>query len=202
MAKMMLRISCLCALALGLAGFAKANTIGPTCGSCLGSSYDLTYTATGNPDVFDVYLTVNTTGFTNPSTDLLNAVSLKLVPQSSGKQNDIVSVSLLSEPSTFGTTVSGGLSASGCDGSGNGFFCSGSTGKGVPVAHSGDIYTWEWQLDVKSPSDLMTGADAATVKALYVTSARKHNGITSEDITLSLTPGTPPPVPEPSTLGF
>jgi hypothetical protein len=201
MIKKMFYFSCLCLFVAS--GVAKANTIGPSCGSCFGSSYTLDYSATGNPNVFDVFLTVDTTGFSKANTDQLNAVSLKLVSKSS----DITSVALVSEPSSFGTTISGGRSANGCDGHGGGFFCSESSGYGLPVAgHDGktDKYTFEWELALKSPNDLMTGEDAASFKALYVTSAGKHNGITSEDITLSKLPPTPPPfivtTPEPSSL--
>lgn len=194
MFKKMLPLFCLGLFVFLGYGSAKADTIGPSCGSCLGSSYTLTYTTTANPDVFNIFLTVDTTGFTNSSSDRLNSVSLKLVPQDS----DIVSVSLLSAPATFGTTVSGGLNANGCGAGGGGFFCSESTGNGVPVAHVGDIYTFEWLLTLTSPSDLMLGEGAASVKALYVNGDGQQNGITSEPITLD--PGGSSPVPEPSTL--
>jgi hypothetical protein len=184
---------------IGLVASARANTIGPSgCGSCLGSSYTLSYTATGNPDIFDVFLTVDTTGFTNASSDFLNAVALKLTPQAS----DIVGTPTLignPVPASFGSTATVGLTANGCTGGVDGFFCSQSSGLGVPVAHAGDIYNFEWQLQVTSPADLLTGPMAASVKALYVTSAGQQNGITSEGITL--TPGSnPPPIPEPSSL--
>lgn len=169
----------------------KADTIGPNnCDSCLGSSYTLTYTATSNPDAFNVQLVIDTTGFTNASSDFLNAVSLKV------SSADPV-VSLLSAPSTFTSVVAGGLGANGCSGSGSGFFCSQSSGNGVPVAHAGDIYTFDYLVTVGSPSDLFTGANAASVKALYVNTDGRQNGITSEDITLQ--PGTTP-VPEPTSF--
>src|SRR5947209_15278531 len=62
--RMLKKISFLVALCLTtLAIQAKADTIGPVCGSCLGSSYTLTYTTTGTPNVYDIFLTVNATGF-------------------------------------------------------------------------------------------------------------------------------------------
>jgi hypothetical protein len=192
MFKNVLFISCLCLSAIVASRAAKADTIGPSCGSCLGSSYTLTYATTANPDIFDIFLVVNTTGFTNASTDTLKAVSLKLV----SKNSDITSVSLLTAPSGFSATESGGLNAGGCSGSGGGFFCSQSNTNGVPVAHSGDIYTFEWMLTLTSPGSLMTGADADSVKALYLNATGKQNGITSEEITLTKTGS----VPEPSTL--
>ncbi len=196
MAARLMYLSILCALTLASASLAKANTIGPTsCSSCLGSSYTLTYSATANPDAFDVFLTIDTSGFTNSSSDLLNAVSLKLV----SKKADITSVSLIAEPSTFGTTEAGGLNSGGCSGKGGGFFCSESTGDGLAVGGTSDVYTFEWLLTLGSATDLMTGINADSVKALYVTSKGKHNGITSEDITLTENT-VPSPVPEPSGL--
>jgi PEP-CTERM motif len=187
MIKKLFFLSCL----FGFVASAKADTIGPTgCGSCLGSSYTLTYTATGNPDVFDIFLTVNTSATTLPG-DFLNAVAPKV-------SSSFVSVSLISGPTSFTTEKDGGLSASGCDGSGNGFFCSGSSSvTGVPVG-SGDIYNFEWQLTLAAPGDLFTSSDEASIKALFVDANGKQAGITSEDITLQ--PGTTPSVPEPSTL--
>lgn len=91
-----------------------ADTIGlGGCGSCLGSSYTLIDTTTANPDGFDIFLAINTTGFTNANTELLNAVSLELVVQDSdvtaaGQQNGIASEDITltqgnpaPEPSTF-----------------------------------------------------------------------------------------------------
>jgi hypothetical protein len=184
-----------CSLVLSLSAFqsAKADTIGPgSCGSCLGSSYTLTYSTTANPSAFDVFLTVNTTGFTNSNTDLLNAVSLKL-------DSSTPTATLISAPATFATTIAGGLSANGCDGSGSGFFCSQSTGTGLQVGHPGDTYTWEWLVTAGSSGDLLAGIDAASLKALYVDPTGKQNGITSERISLT---NVPPAAhtPEPSSL--
>lgn len=193
MLKKMLYLSGLCLFALGT--YAKASTIGPgsSCTSCFGSSYTLSYTTTANPDVFDINLAIDTTGYTGTSTNLLNSVSLKIVPQTS----DIASISLLSPPSTFSSTVDGGINANGCSGNGGGFFCSESSTNGLQVGHSGDIYNFDWQVTLTAPADLLTALNDASVKALYVTSSGRQNGITSENITLD--PGGSP-VPEPSSF--
>jgi hypothetical protein len=187
MFKKILCLSCLCLF--GFAASAKADPIGPDCGSgaCLGSIYTLTYTATSNPNVFDIFLTVDTSSSTLPG-DFLNAVAPKV-------SSSFTSVSLISAPSTFTTVVPGGLNANGCSGSGSGFFCSGSSSvTGVPVG-SGDVYNFEWALTLASPGDLMLTGDS--IKALYVDATGKQAGITSADITLQ--PGTTP-VPEPESL--
>jgi hypothetical protein len=187
MFKNILCLSCLCLF--GFAASAKADPIGPDCGSgaCLGSIYTLTYTATSNPNVFDIFLTVDTSSSTLPG-DFLNAVAPKV-------SSSFTSVSLISAPSTFTTAVPSGLNANGCSGAGSGFFCSGSSSlTGVPVG-SGDVYNFEWALTLASPSDLMLTGDS--IKALYVDANGKQAGITSADITLQ--PGTTP-VPEPESL--
>ncbi|MEO6911982.1 MAG: PEP-CTERM sorting domain-containing protein [Edaphobacter sp.] len=196
MLKNVLHLFALCLFALGT--YAQASTIGPgaSCGSCFGSSYTLTYTPTGNANIFNVNFSIDTTGYTGSNTNLLNSVSLKIVP----KTSDITSISLVSAPSTFTSTLSGGLNSNGCSGNGGGFFCSESSSNGLQVGHSGDIYDFQWLVTLTAPSDLKLDRGDASVKALYVTASGNKKGITSEDITLS--PGTlgMPAVPEPASI--
>jgi hypothetical protein len=174
---------------------AKADTI-----SNNGSTYTLSYATTGNPNVFDIYLTVDATGFTGAATDKLNAVSLKLTSQTS----NISDVHLFSPiPTGFGTTLSGGLNSSGCAGNGNGAFCSESTGLGLDVKGAGDIYTFNWQLTVIDPSKINFNLNGANLKVLYVQGTGGQAGqadvTTDSAITLSAATSTSP-VPEPSSL--
>lgn len=190
MLKKILYLSALCLFAIGT--HAEASTIGPSCPSCFGSTYTLSYTATGTPDVYNINLAIDTTGYTGTTSNLLNAVSLKIVSQSS----QLSSISLLTPPTGFSGTINGGINASGCSGAGGGFFCSESSGNGLQVGHAGDIYNFDWQVTVANPSDFLTDAGAASVKALYVDTTGKQSGITSEPITLDPVS----PVPEPSSL--
>jgi hypothetical protein len=184
MYKKLVFLSCLCLF--GFAASAKAGTIGPgSCGSCLGSSYTLTYSTTANPDVFDIFLTVNTTATTLPG-DFLNAVAPKV-------SSSFTNIAFISGP--FGTVEDGGIASGGCNGAGAGFFCSGGTGLAIG---SGHIYNWEWAITLASPGDLFLNSNEASIKASFVTAAGGNGGITSEDITL--TPGTVVPTPEPSSL--
>jgi PEP-CTERM motif len=182
-----------CLLAVLAVGTAKANTIsGPSCPSCVGSSYTLSYSATSNPDAFDVFLTIDTSGFNVGNNDTLDAVALKLASQGS----DVTSVSVVSAPSTFSIVTEGVANANGCSTSGGGFICSESTGHGVPVAQSGDVYNFEWLVTLSSPSDLLSGGNAASLKVLYLTPGGSQAGLTSSAITLSKVSA----VPEPSSL--
>jgi hypothetical protein len=188
MLKKAILLSCLCVLALSPVAFAD-TIVDPT----TGSTYTLSYTTLTSTS-FDVFLKVDTTTSTLSSSDFLNAVALKLVAQDS----DISSVSLVSPiPATFGTTVLTGLTANACTGGGGGYFCSASSSTtGLPIKGAGDVYTFEWLLNTSAAGVLLTGVDAASVKALYVDANGQQNGITSQPITL--TPGTIPPVPEPA----
>jgi hypothetical protein len=192
MLKKLISLSCL--LLFGFVVSAKADTIGPTnCNTCLGSSYTLTYAATGNPTVYDISLVIDTSATTLPG-DFLNAAAIKITSNST----DLASAALLTGPATFNATVVGGLSAGGCSAGAAGFICSQSSTTGVAVG-AGDIYTFEWQVTEAAAGDINFSTLGSSVKALYVTPKGKQNGLTSEDITLQ--PGsTPPSVPEPASL--
>jgi hypothetical protein len=184
-------IAVLCVFALVAAVGARADTIGPTnCSSCFGSAYTLTYT-TVSPNTFDIFLNIDATGST--SGDFLKAVAVKV------SAKDPSTVTWLAGPTGFSSVQSGGTNSGGCDSNGAGFFCdpySGS-GHGVPVGASGDIYNFEWQVMLASASDLFTGMDEASIKAVYVDGKGKFKAQTSEGITLD--PATPV-VPEPPSL--
>lgn len=197
MRKKMLYAFCVCVFGLLTVAGARADTIGPNCGTgeCFGSTYTLTY-STVSSNTFDIFLNVNATGST-PG-DFLNAVAVKV-----SAPKNLSKVTWLSGPSGFPSVELGGTSSSGCKPSKkDGFFCdpySGS-GHGVAVGGTGDIYNFEWQVVLASASDLFTGVDAASVKAVYLKSNESNGklaGQTSAPITLS--PATPV-VPEPPSL--
>ncbi len=179
-------------LALG-ASPAFADSIGPDCGSCFGSIYTLQFNVVpdssgGGFQTFDVTLTIDTSS-TSGVGPLLPAVAVKVASSATGV--------LESAPAIVGgwTEMDGGLNAKGCDGSGSGFVCAqANTFANAPTVPDG---TYVWVFDVTVPTGtLFTGADQASVKALYGAIGRKgfqNNGITSEDITLQ-------PIPEPATL--
>ena len=187
---MLRKILTLCSFALfGTAVAAHAGTI-----TDLGSVYTLTYASAGT-NLYDVFLTIDTTGFTGPSSSYLNDVALKIVSQNS---DFLTAPTLISGPSGYPTTtqatgINGGGNA-GCNGPSNGFFCSqyNGAGRGLLV---GSVYNFEWSVSA-ALSDLLTGTNDASIKALYLSSVGRNNGLTSAAITLDPTP----PVPEPSSL--
>ena len=172
-------------LAFGLAGTAKADPIGPDCGSCFGVIYTLTDLGLGGGGSELIQLTLDTSGY-NGSGTLLDAVSVK-VASSVTAVGSSVGV-------TNWSTQLGGLSAAGCDGSGSGFVCAQANTLSDALAVPDGTYTFLF--DVTPGSALLTGSFGSSVKALYVDSTGKQAGITSEDITLQ----SPPAVPEPASL--
>src|SRR5579875_2923395 len=173
--------------------------IGPDCGSGNGKGAGYTVTYSGNPisststtQTFQITFTLDTSGF-GGGNGFLMAVAPKV-------SSSIDSFSLVSAPGGTGdwTTMSGGLNANGCDGSGSGFFCAGANSMGsfnkVPDG------TYSFVFDVTVPTGgLFTNPNEASIKALYENSDGKNLGITSADITLQKSVS---PVPEPASLGL
>jgi hypothetical protein len=182
-------------LALGLlwgvavASDAGATPIGPSCGSCQGSIYDLTYSgapiaSTVTTETFRITLTIDTSGYNGAGTNI-NTVALKV-------SSSFVSAALVTAPGGAGNWVQmyGGLNAAGCSGSGSGYDCV----RVALIANAPPVpagtYTWEFDIEV-STGTLFTGVGESSVKARYGNgSVLKVGDLVSENITLS--------VPEPS----
>ena len=180
--------------AIFLAGssLALADTIGgpnSTCATCDGAAYTLTYSGspistTATTETFQITLDVNDASYTGGGT-FLNAVAIKVAPPS-----DIVNSSLVSAPPTF-SLIPGGLSASGCDSAPDGFLCAQASGNGASV--TGGPYDFVYDVTVDT-GDLLTGLNAAGVKAMYVDdNGVKAGDLLSEDITLQTTDAAPEP---------
>ena len=181
---------------LGLSvGTARANPIGPNCGTCQGSIYTLTnlglvtdlFTGDGLADTYRIMLTIDTTGYSVPTGVRIDEVAVKV---SSGLNG----ATLVSAPG--GTSnwnlVTGGVNANGCSGSGAGFDCAMFTGSTGGAVVPGTLLTWVFDLDITGP--LFTAPLSASIKARYVNAAgNKVGALMSENITLTQ-------VPEPSAL--
>jgi PEP-CTERM motif-containing protein len=160
-------------MAMGLmATGAKADPIGPDCGSCFGGIYTLEF-AIVTPTEYLVRLLIDSSGYNGgPMTDYIQSVAIK--PASS-----ILATSSLVSTTAPGTWVysGGGLNNSGCDGSGSGFACA-QDGTSAVV---GSTLQWIFDIKVANVGDWLLAADAASIKVNY----DPHNGIiVSENITL------------------
>lgn len=167
---------------------APADTLSG-CGDCFGDTYTLTYSLVSG-DTYHFVLDVGTSGY-NGTGSFLNAVAVKVASSNS----DFSNVTLTSYPSTGGTwsLTAGGLNANGCSGKLDGFICISSSSNGIAVPGGTDEFDFTASV---LPSNLLTGPDASSVKALYVDSKGKQAGLTSDGITLQ--PASP--VPEPTSI--
>jgi hypothetical protein len=162
----------------------QADTIGglgSSCGTCAGTAYTLTYSglpisSTNTTQTFQITLDVNDSSYSGGGS-FLNAVAIKVAAPP-----DLVSATLFSAPPGFSLIAGKGLNANGCAGGSGGFLCAQSSGSGVSV--SGGPYDFVYDVTVDT-GDLLTGIDAASVKARYVdTDDTKVGVLTSESITL------------------
>jgi hypothetical protein len=171
--------------------------------SSSGVVYTLQYINSNTPDTYDVFLTVDTSGYDGPSTkfpNFLNDVALQLA----SKDTDYT-VQVLGAPSGYATSVvDGGLNASGCNASGNGFYCLQYTGAGLGLTTGapGDVYSFAF---VVSDPDGFGGNkglftdDSSNVEANYLFTDTKTGdlGNNKDNDAITLTPA-----PEPSSLAL
>jgi len=176
---------------LSLAMPAGATPIGPDCGTCQGATYELTYSgspisSTPTTQTFEITLTINPTGY-NGGGAFINAVAPKV-------SSAVDAVKLVSAPGTLTnwTTMTGGINANGCSGSGSGFVCAKDTSPptDAPVPFAG---TYSWVFDLTVPTGGLT-PNSGSIKVQYTDgSGNKVGSLVSEEITLEV-------IPEPSTL--
>ena len=180
------------ALGFGFLGASpsQATPIGPACGTCQGSIYEISSTGVPLPDIdplhetFRITYTIDTTGYNGGGTKL-NAVALKV-------SSMLVGMSLIDAPDGVAgwTTWMGGLNAKGCSGSGSGFDCA-YAGLYAVTAPNG-TYSWVFDLTMNNGA-LFTALNSSSIKARYTdANGVKVGDLVSENLTLTI-------VPEPST---
>lgn len=185
--------------ALALAPAAHADTVtDPTSGV----TYTLNYVPVSST-TFDVYLTIDTSGYDGPNKNFpnyLNDVALQLAAQDSD-----YTMSVLSAPTGYASTVTdGGLGQSGCNASGNGFYCLEYTGsgQGLPTASASDVYQFEFSVfdanGLGGSGGLFTTAkDNVEATYLFTNTNNGNTGGNKDNDVVTLTPA---PAPEPSSL--
>ncbi len=172
-----------------MTALAHAGTIGPSCGSCEGGVYALTYTNLQNfglNDQVDVSLNFNTDTYTGGGL-YIDAAAVKIAPS-------ILSAVLLGAPTSLPggsvwNTFDGALNANGCSGAGSGFICSESTGNGAAVStnalNPAVNNTFTWRITILTGT-MFVGANEASIKGLYTNAnGDKMGAVLSENITLT-----------------
>jgi hypothetical protein len=171
----------------------NATPIGPSCGTCQGSVYDLTYdpipvATTATTETWRITLSIDTSGYSG-SGEYLTTVAIKV-------SSAFEDATLVSAPGLLGYwhEMSGGLAAAGCSGSGSGFDCVAfQTFLSLAPSVPGGTYTWVFEVEVANGA-LFTGTGEASIKGRYVNSSgAKVGALVSEGITLSETPEVPEP---------
>jgi hypothetical protein len=99
--------------------------------------------------------------------------------------------------------LSGGIAASGCSGSGNGFYCANSAGFGARHGAAGSTDSWVFLINVSNSLPNLAGVIAGSFKAHFVDDGGdKAGSLLSEAVTFTF--DSPPPpgasTPEPATL--
>ncbi len=188
----------LAVLALGaMTSTARADPIGPNCGSCFGNIIALTGgTIVGSTSTTDTYrfeLDVNAAGTNLGAGTFLNAAAIKTF-----EPPELVSVSLVSGPAAGWSASIIGLNSGGCGGGSGGFVCASGTGISVPT---NTLLTWIFDITVTAGSTITA---TPSVKLSFVNAAGGNKGLTSENITVQEVCPTvvcnPQELPEPGVL--
>jgi hypothetical protein len=178
------------------ASTAKADVIGPNCGTCHNTSWELTYTVVDAANfIYDFTLTA--TGGASLDYAYIDAVAIKVASNDAAYEGV---QDLLAAPG--GTTawidpaLLGTLNANACnEGSAAGFACTSAVGVEPNGAQAGGIDSWVFRINLQNtPGLLLTGIDAASIKARFTDNrGNKVGDLLSENITISR-------VPEPASL--
>ncbi len=173
---------------------AFASTIGPSCGTCQGSTYTLTYAVegvSGGNTTYDVTLSIDSKNFlptgggTGPF--YIDSTAIKV-----SSQDPLDPTTLDSAPGGTGKWVlfDGPVNGTGCQSiTTSGLECSTTSTSLTKVGafnQVGGTLTWTWDIVLNSSNPLITSANGATIKARYVNGSDKKVGdLVSETITLT-----------------
>jgi hypothetical protein len=177
------------------ASTANADVIGPNCSTCHNTSWELTYSVVDPVNsIYDFTLTA--IGGASLDYAYIDAVAIKVASDDAAYEGvqDLLSApggtSAWVDPALLGT-----LSANACnEGSAAGFACTSAVGVEPNGALAGGIDSWVFRINLLNSGLLLTGIDAASIKARFTDAkGNKVGDLLSEKITVSQ-------VPEPASL--
>jgi hypothetical protein len=182
--------------------YARAATILPNCGTCgdHNTAWDLTLALID--DTNNIYqLTALATYGSPVDFGFVNAVAFKV---DAFVNNFEAGPTVTGPPEDTWNLLENGISAAGCGGSGNGFWCANSAGSGAAPGGSGSTDTWVFLINVNNSLPNVAGVVAGSFKAQFVSNlASKVDSLLSEDVSFTLDSPLPLPeahAPEPATL--
>ena len=194
-------LSCVLLTALIAVGAtdARATTILPNCATCgsHNTTWDLTLALID--DANNIYqLTAKATYGAPVDFGFVNAIAYKV---------DAFTNQYDANPTVTGpaedtwNVAGGGISAGGCSGSGNGFFCANSSGFGASHGAAGTTDTWVFLINISNSLPNLAGAVAGSFKAQFVNfDGNKVGSLLSEEVTFAAPPPPNTSTPEPATL--
>jgi hypothetical protein len=178
------------------ANTASAGVIGPDCDTCHNTTWELTYVVV-DPVEYVYDFTLTAIAGSTLDYEYIDAVAIKVASNDGNYEGD---QELRSAPGGTGGWVDplllGTLSASACnEGSSAGFACTSAIGLEPNGAAAGGTHSWVFRINLDdTPGLLLTGEDAASIKARFTDDAgRKVGALLSEHITIT-------EVPEPASL--
>jgi hypothetical protein len=181
---------------------ARGTTILPNCGTCgdHNTTWDLTLALID--DANNIYqLTARATYGSPVDFRFVNAVAFKVDPF---VNNFEANPTVTGPPEDTWNVLENGISAGGCGGSGNGFWCANSAGFGAERGGLGSTDTWVFLMNINNALPNLAGVVAGSFKAQFVNAdGGKVGSLLSEDVSFTFdSPPTPPDVntPEPATL--
>jgi hypothetical protein len=158
-------------LTLALGGSASAGPIGPVCGSCMGTIWDLTATPAGPGDQYVITFSATGTSTSAGFYAYIDGISFKVASSISHYQ----SVSLLSAPAGSWGPIKGGPlgGPTGCGSASVGHagkVCLEATDAGAPVPGAGITLLWRFMVDLTG--SLVEGQDVS----IQATTTRLFSG--------------------------
>jgi hypothetical protein len=160
--------------------------------SCAGMTFTLEYDTNnvitnGSTSTYDVFFTINTTGYTGGTADEIEAVALKIT---NGSTAAGVLLDAPGGPAAWHEDDSN-LAANGCNSAANGFVCAEDGFSGTPsladtdpALINGSTYTWEFSITILTGT-LDTALNGASIQALFNNATtEQQTGIMSEHISL------------------
>jgi hypothetical protein len=179
---------------------AGATPILPNCGTCgaHNTSWELTLELIN--DAENIYRLTATATYATPKDFVyVNDVAFKV----DAFVNRYDSTPTVIGPAESGWSIlAGGISADGCSGAGNGFYCAQSSGNGAFMGSTGTVDTWVFLLNIDNSLANVVSTGGSFKAQFTNADSNKIGSLLSESVSFELTPSPPTSTstPEPATL--